>query len=112
MRANNVKLLTDAQFKAIEEKFNFYIENDKIAVTISNYNRKTLHDIDKTFHINALGIRKMHFTIDAINIWKELYDKDNPKQLLYIQHAVNKLLVTYQNATTENVKKILNISKA
>jgi hypothetical protein len=44
--------------------------------------------------------------MDAINIWRSLYNKGLPS-LLSVQHAVNQLTVTYQKITEENVKKLL-----
>lgn len=107
MAKNNIKLLSKTQFERINSKYTFTIEDDKIIVGLTTCARKTAHDIDKPFHINAKKIRKVCFSIEAINIWRELYHDGLPT-LLQVQQAVNKLTITFQKVNTENVRKILS----
>lgn len=106
MRRNNIRLLTDSEYERLTSKFIFGIKDDKISVMTTSNSRVTLHDIGKPFHINAKKIRKICFSLDAIEIWKTLY-KDGYPHLIDVQQAVNKLIITYQEVTEENVKKML-----
>ena len=106
MLRNHTKLLTTFQYEDFLKKFRFTIEDNKIVVTTTNRQRKTYHDIDKPFAINAKKIRRLSFTMDAINIWKSMY-KDGEPNLVAVQHAVNKLSVTYQPITEANVCKLI-----
>lgn len=104
MKRNNVKLLTQEDFELLNSKFEITIEDNKIVVKNKTMKKNTYHDIDKPFHINAKKIRKICFTMDAINIWKELYKEFT---LFQIQSCVNRLILTYQQVNIKNVKEIL-----
>lgn len=109
MAKNNIKLLTHEQLRQFNTKYTILLEDDKICVKTVNYAKITRHDSDKPFHINAKNIRKIQFSVDAINIWKKfcLSYKDNVFTLFDVQQAVNKLIVMYQKPTFENVKQLL-----
>lgn len=106
MARNNIKLLTQHQLTRFCDKYIFEIIDDKISVETYNYRRKTLHDIDKPFHINS-NIRKINFSIDAINIWKEFYERDEKFNLVEVQQNVNKLELMYQPVSTDAVYKMM-----
>ena len=106
MARNNIKLLTNSQLVSLCDKYIFRIENDKISVETVNYARKTFHDIDKPFHINS-NIRKVSFSVEAIKIWKELYERGEKFNLFEVQHVVNKIELMYQKADLNSVYKML-----
>ena len=106
MKRNNTKLLTEEQKRFINDKYMFKFEEDKIVVISGIRCRHTYHDSNKPFILNVKGIRVIHFTMDAIQIWKDLY-KDYPFTLIDVQQAANKLILTYQKVTKEAVLKIL-----
>lgn len=107
MPRNNIKLLTDRQRIALKEKYYFEYEDGNVVVKLHGYGRSTKHPDDKPFHINS-KIRKLVFSVDGINIWKELYvDERTRVSLIDVQHAVNSLYVMYQPVTVESVKKFM-----
>lgn len=106
MAGNNIKLLTDRQLVALDEKYSFDIDGEDIIVKVKDYNRETRHPIDKSFSINS-KIRKITLSSDAILIWSQFY-KSGPYSLFEVQNAINKLYLTYQDITITNVKKILS----
>lgn len=107
MARNNIKLLKPKELELLNEKFIFELEEDAIVVKLRNYGRVTRHPIDKPFHINAKGIRKVCFSMEAINIWKALYNKGLPT-LFSVQQAVNYLTIAFQKVDENAVKKILS----
>lgn len=106
MKRNNVRLMTENELILLKKRYKFTIENNKIVVRTSIRSRETLHDIDKPFAINVKKVRKICFSQDAIQIWKSLYEEE--ANLLEVQQAVNKLVITFQDITLDNVKEILN----
>ena len=106
---NNIKLMTVTELKELANKYIFILDDSEehILVRTKNYSRVTSHDIDKSFRINVVGKRVIVFSLDAIKIWKELY-KEYKYSLLYVQNAVNKLYITFQEINKENVQKILS----
>ena len=107
MTRNNIKLLTDSQYNQLNDKYIFELTEDSILVRLTTHGRVTEHALDKPFHINAKGIRKVCFSMDAIEIWKKMYNNGFPT-LLAVQQAVNKLTITFQKVNEENVCKILS----
>lgn len=110
MARNNIKLLTNSQRVALNDKYIFEHKDNMILVKLHDYGRITAHPDDKPFSINS-SIRKITFSIDAINIWKELYkDPKTRESLVNVQHAVNELYVTYQPVDISSVKKFMKDS--
>lgn len=110
MSRNNVKLLTDQQRIDLKSEYYFEHEDGFILVKLYHYGRVTKHPDDKPFHINS-PIRKVCFSMDAIDIWKELYkDEKTRMSLIDVQQAVNSLYVTYQPISLESVKQFLQHS--
>lgn len=108
MARNNIHLLTITDLKRLSDRYLFSLDKEEknILVKTKDSNRITSHDITKPFRINILGERVIVFSMDAIEIWKELY-KEHKYSLLYVQNAVNKLLITFQKVNKENVLDIL-----
>ncbi len=106
MSKNNIKLLTTTQLDALRDKYSFELVDSEILVRTTTIKRITRHPDNASFHINARPIRKVSFSIEAINIWKELYDSKH-YNLLDVQQAVNVLTVTYQKLTKEAVIQLI-----
>lgn len=109
MSKNNIKLLTHEQLRQFNSKYTIWIADNEICVSTINYAKVTKHPIDAPFHINAKNIRKIQFSIEAIDIWKKFCSsyKDNIFTLFDVQQAVNSLIIMYQKPTFENVKTLL-----
>lgn len=109
MKRNNVKLISADDLKTMKEKYKFELDSsgNNILVKTNTNSRLTYHNSCKPFGINMVGKRVVVFSMDAISIWKELYSVYN-YSLLEVQNAVNKLYITFQEITTENVQKILS----
>lgn len=107
MKRNNVRLLTDAEIENVKSRFAFYVNDDKIAVEAFKNNRITYHSINESFSLNIKNLRKITFTLDAINIWLTLLLQKERPNLLDVQQVVNKLIISYQKINIDNVKKIL-----
>lgn len=108
MKRNNIRLLTDKELNILNYKYTFEIEDDNILVKLNHIDRITYHDINKPFSINVKNLRKITFNLEAIEIWKNLYNDKLRPNLIEIQQAVNKLIITYQQVNIENVKGLLN----
>jgi len=107
MSRNNIKILTDVQLAKLNSKYLFILDGDDIVVSNRNYSRDTRHPKNKSFAINS-KIRKVTFSIDAINYWIECVTNDIVDYSLFdIQQAVNKLYVLYQPINFKSVMKIL-----
>lgn len=105
MKRNNTKLLSPRQLDEMNEKFEFIYDEptDSVLVKCRNYKKITPHPASQGFAINS-KIRKVSFTTDSIQIWKEL--KAN-YSLLDVQQTVNKLYLTYQPITKSSVENSL-----
>lgn len=110
MARNNVKLLNEKQLDELNSHYYFEPDGDDILVKIYHYGRITRHPMSENFSINA-KIRKLVFTTEAMNIWREIYDDEKTrKSLIDIQNAVNSLYVMYQPITKDSVMKVLRDS--
>lgn len=107
---NNVKLLTERQLEKFNEKYRFALdEDDNIVVTLLNYGRVTKHDSKKGFSINS-DIRKVTFSIEAIEFWKEL-KKESEYSLIDIQQAYNILTLSYEIPTIDSIKCLIETGR-
>lgn len=106
MKRNNVRLMTDNELQLLKHRYSFSFDENYIYVDTTLRSRRTLHPVDSPFAINVKKVRKICFSLDAIQIWKSLYEEK--VNLLDVQQAVNKLVITFQDITLENVKEILN----
>lgn len=109
MSKNNIKLLTHEQLRQFNSKYTIELVENEIHVRTINYAKVTKHPADQAFHINAKNIRKIQFSIEAIEIWKKFCTsyKENIFTLFDVQQAVNSLIVMYQKPTFDNVKALL-----
>ena len=105
MSRNNVKLLTATQLDKLNDKYEFFVEDNDIVVKMRHYNRSTKHPLDKSFFINS-KIRKISFSLDAINLWLKLKD-ETKYTLLDIQQAVNSAYVLYIEINEKNILDLL-----
>lgn len=109
MMRNNVKLLTDTQLRLFMHRYQIDYDGTNIIVKPRLKKRYTHHDANKPFHINAKNLRKICFTMDAINIWKELYNPNTKLPSLFmVQQAVNILFISLQPIDIKHVKEILD----
>lgn len=106
MTRNNIKLLTPAQLDKLNEKYIFDVDDENIIVRLRNYNRITKHPKNKTFHINS-KIRKVCFSLDAINIWLSIRESYKNYSLFDVQQAVNTAYITYRPIDIQNVLTLL-----
>ena len=102
--AKNLKALTKSELDYLTEKYSFDILDNYIVVSCKGYDRKVLHDIDKAFSINT-PVRKIQISELAIKMWRENFKANY--NLLAVQNAISSLIVTYQDVSLEDVKKIL-----
>lgn len=105
MARNNVKLLTAVQLEKLNQKYIFDADDDNIIVKIANYDRVTKHPKNEVFHINS-KIRKVCFSMEAINIWLAIRN-EYAYSLFDVQQAANILYVTYCPINTDSVLKLL-----
>lgn len=102
---NNIKLLTKEELNIFIDKYSFKVDGNYIWVTVKNFNRPTIHPINKSFFI-ATNNRKITIDVDAVKIWNEYFKEYH---LIEVQQAMNKLYLMYQqNLNVNDIKKILN----
>lgn len=106
MSRNNIKLLTATQLDKLNEKYDFDVDDDNIIVRLRHYNRMTAHPKDKAFHINS-KIRKVCFSLDAIELWLLIRESHKNYSLFDVQQAVNTAYITYRPIDVTNVLNIL-----
>ena len=106
MSRNNIKLLSKEQLKQLNRKYYFEADDENIIVKLYNYNRITFHSKIKPFHINC-KIRKVCFSMEAINAWLKLYDQKEKYSLFDVQQAANILTITYQTVDENSIIKQL-----
>ena len=106
-KRNNIKLLTQKELEQLNEKYFFELEGDMILVCLHHYDRVTAHPVNKSFHINCKDVRKVCFSLDAIDVWKQMIKKTKKYSLFDVQQAVNKLHLMYLDTTYTNVERML-----
>lgn len=100
----NIRLLKDEELKAFESKYRFTIIDNYVSVSVVNFNRPTLHPIDKSFTLICDG-RKITITPETIKLWKNEFPN---LYLIKLQNLVNTLILMYQNPKKEDIEKLLN----
>lgn len=100
--SRNVKVLNDDELNYIKNIYDFILVNDLVVVKAKSYNRSVAHCIDKSFKLNT-RVRVFTITTDAINFWI----KNLKYNLIDVQNSINKLIVTYQDVTTNNILNLL-----
>lgn len=106
MTRNNIKLLTPAQLDKLNEKYMFEVDDDNIIVKLRHYNRITKHPRGKPFHINS-KIRKVCFSMDAIELWLSIRETHKDYSLFDVQQAVNSAYITYRPIDTTTILNLL-----
>lgn len=115
MPRRNIHCLSNDERDYFNSRYSFdVIQNDNgptLVVKIVDYNRQTRRPLTKSFYIRTC-IRKLTITVEAIEMWHSyFYGKQKEYSLIDIQDAMNKLTVSYQELTYENVLDVLKHSK-
>lgn len=112
MPDNNRKVLSDSIVGTLNGIYKFILDekNGVIITTLTNCKRVTNHDANKSFLIisKKLG-RKIIFSIEDINYWKEFQKDPNLSKftLFDIHNNVNKLKALYQPVNSKTLADIL-----
>lgn len=112
MPDNNRKVLSKDVLKQLREIYSFeYNENTgQIITRLTTCNRVTKHVAFNKFSINCKRLRKkITFSLDAINIWKETSkEKQNACYSLFdINNIINKLKIMH--ISKPNKKLVLDM---
>ena len=114
MPDNNRKVLSEGTLLKFESIYDFVFdkETNEIITCITYSERKTAHNANEKFSINCKSLkRKVTFSIDAINIWKDFQDdkKTAHYSLFRVNNTINKLKAMYQEPNKKNVLHMLKI---
>ena len=104
--SNNTRALSQAEIEYLNDRYSFELIGDYIITKVKGYDRKVLHDIDKSFVLNT-PIRKISISKEAIDLWMNFFRLDG-YTLIDVQNAISSLIVTYQDVTEPDVKSILD----
>lgn len=107
--ANNCKALSNTELSFINDKYQFWIDNNDVCVKCKNRARITRHPKALKFAINVKHIRKITYSPIAIEMF-ENFQKDvstNKFSLTDIQNALNICRITYQPMTVAQVQRII-----
>lgn len=104
----HIRLMTEEQIALFEKEywFDYDADNDEIIVHLYMMNRTTKHPGSESFSINS-KIRKLTFSVEAIEIWKRLLDTTFKTTLFRVQQAVNIATVTYQPIELGVIKRLI-----
>lgn len=109
MPRRNIHLLTEDDRRYLNEKYIFGLHDNMLSVKTVNYNRITLHPLDKKIELSTI-IRKLTINPDAIKFWYDnVANKRSDITLIDIQNAINILTVSYQDITFENILDVLKV---
>ena len=103
MKKGNIRLLTKDELNRFEEKYSFELQNDYIVVKCNNFNRPTMHDLNKDFFLSCGG-RKIIINSIVSDLWKRYFQD---MSIVKLQNIVNQLTIMYQDVTLDNINKIL-----
>lgn len=103
---NNTRALNSEELEFLNDRYSFELIDEYIVTKVKGYDRKVLHDIDKSFVLNT-PIRKITITEEAIKYWIHHFRKMG-RTLLDVQNAINSLIVTYQDVSKNEVENALN----
>lgn len=108
--ANNCRVLTEQELIFINAKYRFWFEGDFLCTTCVNRQRKTKHLKTEKFSINVRRVRKITYTVKAIQMFEKFQKDEKLKQhsLTDIQNTLNICRLTYQPMNEEQVLKVLN----
>ena len=100
----NIKVLTAAERKYLNEKYTFSFDDKNVYVKVNNYARITAHPISENFYIKN-DMRRMTISVMAISLWKSKYFGKH--SLIDVQNAINYLKVSYQEVNDETIDSAL-----
>ena len=112
MPDNNRKILTKKILDELNQKYviTYNEATTEINVGFRTSKRVTIHSSNAPFFIlNKTLKKKVVFSLDAINIWKD-FQKDSKMSkytLFDVNNAVNKLKIMYLPAESWRVKEVL-----
>jgi len=89
------------------KEFNSYsveTRNRNLYITPSNWNRTTVHPMNKDFIVQSKS-RKIILHTYSMKIWSKYFK--NEYSVFDIENAINTLTILYQDITNENIVKIL-----
>lgn len=111
--ANNCKALSDEELSFINAKYEFWLEGNNVCVRCTNRARITYHPKNEKFSINVKHIRKITYSVVAIEMFERFQSDDVNKKytLTDIQNALNILRITYQPIADTQVLSLLNKNK-
>lgn len=111
--ANNCKALSENELAFMNEKYEFWLEGVNVCVKCKNRTRVTYHSRYEKFSINVKRIRKITYSVDAIDMFDRFLKDEKAKKftLTDIQNALNVCRLTYQELNDANVLLILNKNK-
>lgn len=114
MPDNHRKVLSEGILLKFESMYNIVLNEDAntIDVCIAYSKRITPHKADEKFSINCKSLkRKITFSLDVIDIWKNLQKDKRYKHysLFRVNNAANKLKAMYQTVDVNNVLHMLKI---
>lgn len=110
MRATNCRVLTKNELDFVNNKYIFWLENDKVAVKCKNIRKVTYHSKNDKFAINIHGLRKITYGTLAITMFECFQNDEKTKHftLTDIQNAINICYLTYQLIDNAQIINILN----
>lgn len=111
--ANNCKALSENELAFMNEKYEIWLEGANVCVKCKNRARVTYHSRHEKFSINVKRIRKITYSVDAIDMFDRFLKDEKAKKftLTDIQNALNVCRLTYQELNDANVLLILNKNK-
>lgn len=105
--ASNVNIKSKDELDFINNKFKFELKDDYILVHATNFNRPTIHPVNKDFTIHYDKSKSMKINSVVIKLWGDNFLNDY--SLVEIQNAYNILRCGYmQEYTKEDILKVLN----
>ena len=98
-------VLTQDQLYFFNQRFVFKQVDDGILVSTTGYNRTVFHGFSESFQaIGKIGDRKITFKITpkAIELWRNPEIAKN-NSLIDIQNTINKIIVSSQQITDQDI---------
>lgn len=106
--ASNVNIKSNEELDFINSKFTFELKDDYVLVHSTNFNRPTIHSVDKDFTIHYAKNKSMKINSAVIKLWGENF-ANSFISLVDVQNAYNVLRCGYmQEYTKEDILKVLN----
>ena len=105
----NLRALTGDELLYLTKNYEFEDLGKYIVVSFTGDSRKTktVHDSSEGFSISS-KVRRINITKQAIDLWVSGYKYQY--SLIEVQNAINTLIVTYRDLTTEEIDNQLRAS--